>query len=96
MPDNNNKWITKFLVGALWTVVIGAIMFTGKNVISNDQGSRDRDTAEACQRELVNREVIRLDANQVEVIKKVDKILDNQDSMVKLLTRLETKIERIQ
>ena len=33
--------------------------------------------------------------NQKEVIKKVDKILDNQEGMVKLLTRLEIKIEKL-
>ena len=43
-----------------------------------------------------NNDVIRIDTNQKEVIKKVDKILENQDGMVKLLVRLETKIEKIQ
>ena len=44
---------------------------------------------------VLDKETARLDINQKEVIKKVDKILDNQDIMVKTLTRLETKIERL-
>ena len=42
-----------------------------------------------------DKEIIRIDVNQKEIIKKVDKILDNQEAMVKLLTRLETKIEKL-
>jgi len=44
---------------------------------------------------VINNDVIRLDTNQKEVIKKVDKVLDNQETMTKTLIRLETKIERL-
>lgn len=55
-----------------------------------------RDADERKERELLTKDLVRVDTNQVAVLKNVEKILDNQASMVKTLTRLETKIERIQ
>jgi len=95
---NGNGW-TKWLIGALWGVIILWSTSLTSNLVAVDKDSRNRDDAEACQREYINREVVRIDTNQKEVIKKVDKILDNQEKLLVLIpivSRLETKIERIQ
>lgn len=42
MAENNGYW-TRWLVGTLWVVVWGTILFVGNNVIANDKASRERD-----------------------------------------------------
>ena len=88
--NGNGAWV-KWALG----IIVLALSTTVSYVVANDSFSRSRDTVESEKRELLKNEIIRIDTNQVTVIKKVDKILDNQDSMVKTLTRLETKIEKL-
>ena len=95
MTNNQNGWILKTLIGFLWFVLTISIISTINAVVANDKDSRARDICEAEKRGELNREAIRLDTNQKEVIKKVDKVLDNQETMTKTLIRLETKIERL-
>ena len=92
---NGNRQWTIWVGGLLATTVLAILSTTINSVVANDKDSRARDVLESCQRELLKNETTRIDTNQKEVIKKVDKILDNQESIVKLLTRLETKIEKL-
>ncbi len=102
MAERNGDLI-KWLIRALYGLIILWLINLTTNLICVDKDSRNRDTLEASQREYVGNEVTRINTNQVEVIKKVDRILDNQEKISdnqiiqgKILTRLETKIEKIQ
>jgi hypothetical protein len=44
MAENPKGWITQFLVGALWFLIITAILTIGNNLIASDKDSRARDS----------------------------------------------------
>jgi hypothetical protein len=92
-----------FIKSIFWTLILAsfawttAVLWCGSNratAIETSSLSRDKD--ESTLRELLGKDITRIDTNQVATMKNVEKILSNQDSMVKTLTRLETKIEKIQ
>ena len=43
--NTNGRWVIKLLVGALWATIFVALTTIGGYTVTNDQGSRDRDTA---------------------------------------------------
>lgn len=104
-----NGWM-KWLVGALWGVIVIAITTIASSVVSNDQNSRLRDTVEACQRELVKGDVIRIDTNQKTVIIKLTDVeikvnnlitsqavmTNNQETIIATLKELKQEIKKIQ
>ncbi len=81
-----------FIKTIFWTLILASFGWT--TITFWAMGTRASAIEESVK--IDTKEIVRIDTNQKEVIKKVDKILDNQEGMVKLLTRLETKIERIQ
>jgi hypothetical protein len=77
---NGNAWV-KWLVGALWFVIITSIITIISTVACNDKDSRTRDISEAQAREQVNCEVVRIDTNQKEVMTKLKEVANKQESM---------------
>jgi hypothetical protein len=100
MAENGNGTFVRVI---FWTLICTSFGWTAttffignKKADAIEQCSIARDTDERKERELLTKDLVRVDTNQVAVLKNVEKILDNQANMVKTLTRLETKLEKIQ
>jgi len=100
MEKNGNSAFVRLM---FWSLILTSFGWTtatfwvsNKQVNAVEQCSIGRDVDERKERELLGKDISRIDANQVITMKNVDKVLDNQNHITQLLTRLETKIEKIQ
>ena len=93
-----NGDLVKWLVRALYGIIILWLINLTTNLICIDKDSRNRDDLEASQRMYLGNEVTRVDTNQKEVMKNVDKLLGNQERLLNLIpavARIEKKIDEI-
>lgn len=63
MAVNGNGW-TRWLVGALWGILVLALTTIGTNVIANDKASRERDSC-------VEKEIVLVERRLSEKIEKI-------------------------
>ena len=102
MAEKNGNGNGAFVRVIFWTLICTSFGWTTATfLVANRKAdaieicSIGRDADERKERELLTKDLVRVDTNQVSVLKNVEKILENQSEMVKALTRLETKIEGI-
>ena len=82
MEKNGNSW-SRWLVGALWGVLILWATSLTSNLSIVDKDSRSRDIAEANQREYLNIDVVRIDTNQKAVMTKLEEVAKQVVSIAK-------------
>ena len=75
---NGNGWILKTLVGFLFTIAFGSIMFMGKSVIANDEGSRDRDSDQIKETSNVQADIREIKTAQIYMQKDIDEMREEQ------------------
>jgi hypothetical protein len=106
MANNNRVW-TIWTGGIISTILITAITMIINATIANDKEARARDISIDEKREVLAKDVIRIDTNQKIVIDKLNKVSDkvdnldknqatmivNQEVILKSLSRLENKID---
>ena len=86
----NNKWVVKWLVGALWGVIILALDTLTNNVIANEKKSTDGDKEITKEFQLADSKLReKIDANQEKLQEKMTTMLVQQ---TKILTILENKL----
>lgn len=93
-----NGDLAKWLVRALYSLIILWLINLTTNLIYVDKDSRNRDNLEASQREYIGRETVELKTNQKAVMQNVDKLLSNQERLLNLIpvvARIEKKIDEI-
>ena len=107
MANGNGSWVTKWLVGAIWGILILWAGSLTSNLSIVDKDSRSRDIAEASQRECLNVEVVRIDTNQKAVMTKLDEVVkqvvciakdqavmvNNQDTIISTLKEMKRDIK---
>ena len=82
MANGDNNWLVKTLIGMLWAIIFLWLTSLTSNLIALDKDSRNRDDAEASQREYVNRETVRLDTNQKTVMTKLSDLDNKVNSLI--------------
>jgi len=88
MNNGNNKWVVKWLVGALWGVLIVCLTLLANNVIANDKKSTV--THVEIRKEIVfGDEKLRdkIDINQEKINNKLTKISNTQSKILAILEK---------
>ena len=92
---NGNSWILKTLVGFLFTIAFGSIMFMGKSVIANDEGSRDRDSAQIKETSNVQADIREIKTAQIYMQKDMDEMRVEQKTgfqeVKQLIAQMQTR-----
>jgi len=87
---NGNGWVVKWLVGALWGIVVLAIVTIGNNVIANDKKSTDSDKEIMQAFQKADSELIeKINSNQEKNNNKLTKMLVQQTKILTILEKAE-------
>lgn len=86
--EGNNKWIVKWLVGALWGVIITALILLANSAIANKKESTTEHTTIRKESTLGDEKLRdKIDINQEKINNKLTKISNTQSKILAILER---------